>query len=148
MKINILSLGKFKLNQDYRKIFEYYRKRIRVKTSLIEIKTYNTVNKISLEKKEILKHIKNNDSVVALNESGENISSLDFAKLIKNKLDSGCKNLNFIIGSEIGLDKYFAKSYRNISMGKQTWPHLLVRVMLIEQIYRSFEIIKNSQYHK
>lgn len=148
MKINILSLGKFKLNQDYRKIFEYYRKRIRVKTSLIEIKTYSTVNKISLEKKEILKHIKNNDSVVALNESGENISSLDFAKLIKNKLDSGCKNLNFIIGSEIGLDKYFAKSYRNISMGKQTWPHLLVRVMLIEQIYRSFEIIKNSQYHK
>ncbi|MAI75878.1 MAG: hypothetical protein CBC25_01695 [Pelagibacteraceae bacterium TMED65] len=148
MKINILSLGKFKLNQDYRKIFEYYRKRIRVKTSLIEIKTYNTVNKISLEKKEILKHIKNNDSVVALNESGENISSLDFAKLIKNKLDSGCKNLNFIIGSEIGLDKYFAKSCRNISMGKQTWPHLLVRVMLIEQIYRSFEIIKNSQYHK
>ena len=148
MKINILSLAKFKLNQDYRKIFEYYRKRIRVKTSLIEIKTYSTVNKISLEKKEILKHIKNNDSVVALNESGENISSLDFAKLIKNKLDSGCKNLNFIIGSEIGLDKYFAKSYRNISMGKQTWPHLLVRVMLIEQIYRSFEIIKNSQYHK
>ncbi len=148
MKINILSLGKFKLNQDYRKIFEYYRKRIRVKTSLIEIKTYNTVNKISLEKKEILKHIKNNDSVVALNESGENISSLDFAKLIKNKLDSGCKNLNFIIGSENGLDKYFAKSCRNISMGKQTWPHLLVRVMLIEQIYRSFEIIKNSQYHK
>ena len=148
MKINILSLGKFKLNQDYRKIFEYYRKRIRVKTSLIEIKTYSTVNKISLEKKEILKHIKNNDSVVALNESGENISSLDFAKLIKNKLDSGCKNLNFIIGSQIGLDKYFAKSYRNISMGKQTWPHLLVRVMLIEQIYRSFEIIKNSQYHK
>ncbi len=148
MQINILSFGKFKLNQDYREIFEYYRKRIRVKTSLIEIKTYNTINKISLEKKEILKYIKNNDSVIALSESGENISSLDFAKLVKNKLDNGCKNLKFLIGSEVGLDKYFTKTFRNISFGKQTWPHLLVRVMLIEQIYRSFEIIKNSQYHK
>ena len=148
MMINILSLGRFKLNQNYRQIFEYYRKRIRIKTNIIEIKTFNTDNKIKLEKNEILKYIKNEDYVVALNEGGEEITSLGFSNLIKNNLDNGCKKMNFIIGSEDGLDEYFEKSFKNISMGKQTWPHLLVRVMLIEQIYRAFEIIKNSHYHR
>ena len=61
--INILSLGRFKLNQNYRQIFEYYRKRIRIKTNIIEIKTYNTDNKIKLENNEILKYIKKKDYV-------------------------------------------------------------------------------------
>ena len=57
MMINILSLGKFKLNQNYRQIFEYYKKRIDLKVNIIEIKTYNTDNKIKFEKNEILKYI-------------------------------------------------------------------------------------------
>ena len=82
MMINILSLGRFKLNQNYRQIFEYYRK-IRIKTNIIEIKTYNTDNKIKLEKNEILKYIKKKDYVVALNERGEEITSLGFFKFNK-----------------------------------------------------------------
>ncbi len=148
MKINILSLGKFKLNQHYKDIFEYYRKRIRVKTNLIELKTYNTEKKIKLEKNEILKYIKKDDCVITLDQRGENISSLKFSEIIKNKEEAGCKKLNFIIGSEEGLDDFFLDSYKNLAMGKQTWPHLLTRVMLIEQIYRAFEIMKNSQYHR
>ena len=64
------------------------------------------------------------------------------------KMLDGTTRICFLIGSEIGLDKYFTESYESISFGKQTWPHLLVRVMLIEQIYRTFEIIKGSSYHK
>ena len=60
----------------------------------------------------------------------------------------GCKKLNFIIGSEEWLDSFFKDSFLTISFGNQTWPHLLIRVMLIEQIYRGLEIIKNSRYHK
>ena len=150
MIINILSLGKFKVNQKYKSIFEYYRKRIKFKTILIELKTYKTNKKKTLEKQEILKFLKNEDhnNVFVLDRSGENFSSLTFADILKNKINSGCKKLNFIIGSEDGLDDFFKDSFLTISFGNQTWPHLLIRVMLIEQIYRGLEIIKNSQYHK
>ena len=150
MIINILSLGKFKMNQTYKSIFEYYRKRIKFKTVLIELKTYKTNKKKELEKIEILKYLKNQDhnNVFVLDIGGENFSSLKFADFLTNKINSGCKRLNFIIGSEAGLDNFFKDSFFTISFGNQTWPHLLVRVMLIEQIYRGLEIIKNSRYHK
>ena len=148
MKINILSLGKFKINQQYKNLFEYYRKRVQVKIKLIEIKTHKVVRKKEFEKSEILKYIKKDDHVIALDKDGENLSSVKFSKVLDNKIISGCKRLNFVIGSEEGLHDFFKKSYENLSFGNQTWPHLLVRVMLIEQIYRAFEIIKNSQYHK
>jgi len=150
MIINILSLGKFKMNQTYKSIFEYYRKRIKFKTVLIELKTYKTNKKKELEKQEILKHLKNQDynNVFVLDTGGKNFSSLKFSDVLKNKINLGCKRLNFIIGSEEGLDNFFKDSFFTISFGNQTWPHLLVRVMLIEQIYRGLEIIKNSQYHK
>ena len=150
MIIYILSLGKFKVNQNYKNVFEYYRKRIKFKTVLIELKTFKNNKKKALEKLEILKYLKNQDhkNVVVLDAGGENFSSLKFADVLKNKINSGCKRLNFIIGSEEGLDNFFKDSFLTLSFGNQTWPHLLVRVMLIEQIYRGLEIIKNSQYHK
>ncbi len=150
MIINILSLGKFKENQKYKSIFEYYRKRIKFKTFLVELKTHNTNKKKELEKKEILKFLKNHDheNVFVLDKSGKNLSSLSFADFLNNKINSGCRKLSFIIGSEEGLDNFFKDSFLTISFGNQTWPHLLVRVMLIEQIYRGLEIIKNSRYHK
>ena len=83
-----------------------------------------------------------------MDKSGKNFSSLEFADVLNNKINSGCKKLNFIIGSDEGLDSFFKDSFLTISFGNQTWPHLLVRVMLIEQIYRGLEIIKNSRYHK
>ena len=150
MIINILSLGKFKMNQKFKSIFEYYQKRIKFKTVLIELKTYENNKKKELEKLEILKFLKNQDhnNVFVLDKSGKNFSSLEFADVLNNKINSGCKKLNFIIGSEEGLDSFFKNSFLTISFGNQTWPHLLIRVMLIEQIYRGLEIIKNSRYHK
>ena len=148
MQINILSPGKFKTNQEHKKIFEYYKKRIKIKINLLELKSYQTDKKLDLEKKEILKYIKKDDDVFILDKNGDNLSSVNFSNLIKRKIETSFKNINFIIGSDTGLDSYFSDSFRNIGFGKQTWPHLLVRVMLIEQIYRSFEIMKKSNYHK
>ena len=150
MIINILSLGKFKVNQKFKSIFEYYQKRIKFKTVLIELKTYKNNKKKESEKLEILKYLKNQDynNVFVLDKSGKNFSSLEFADVLNKKINSGCKKLNFIIGSEEGLDSFFKDSFLTISFGNQTWPHLLIRVMLIEQIYRGLEIIKNSRYHK
>ena len=148
MKINILSIGKFKLNQPHRSIFDYYKKRISVNTDLIELKLFTKEKKKKLEKDEILKHIDKDDYVITLDQFGDSMTSFQFSKTLKSKIDNGYKRLNFIIGGEEGLDDYFKNSFKTISFGNQTWPHLLVRVMLIEQIYRAFEIIKNSQYHK
>ncbi len=148
MEINILSLGKFKVNQHLRDVFEYYKERIRVNIKLVELKTFKSQKKAKLEKQEILKYIAKDDYVIALDKGGENISSLTFSKMLKLKLDDGCKRINFVIGSEEGLDVYFKETFKVIAFGRQTWPHLLMRVMLIEQIYRAFEIIKNSKYHK
>tara|TARA_B100000963_G_C22502424_1_gene614479 strand:+ start:326 stop:772 length:447 start_codon:yes stop_codon:yes gene_type:complete len=148
MKINILSVGKFKLNQPHKLIFDYYKKRIAFNIDLIELKLSSKERKIKLEKKQILKHIEKDDCVVTLDQSGKSITSFQFSKMLKSKIDKGCKKLSFVIGSDEGLDDYFKNSFENISFGNQTWPHLLVRVMLIEQIYRAFEIIKNTQYHK
>ena len=64
--------------------------------------------------------------------------------IVKEKVK---KKISFIIGSEQGLDESF-KKFDTISLGNQTWPHLLIRVMLIEQIYRAFEISKGTSYHK
>ena len=148
MKINILSLGKFKFNQYYREVFDYYRKRIKVNINLIELKTFQSPNKINLEKNELLKFIEPDDFVITLDQNGENVSSIELTKILRQKMENGCKKINFIIGSEEGLDNHFKISYKNISFGNQTWPHLLIRAMLIEQIYRAFEIMKKSQYHK
>ena len=95
-----------------------------------------------------MKHIDKDDCVITLDQFGDSMTSFQFSKTLKSKIDNGYKRLNFIIGGEEGLDDYFKNSFQTISFGNQTWPHLLVRVMLIEQIYRAFEIIKNSQYHK
>ena len=137
MIINILSVGKFKVNQKFKSVFEYYQKRIKFKTVLIELKTYKNNRKKELEKVEILKLIKNQDhnNVFVLDKSGENFSSLEIANVLNNKINSGCKKLNFIIGSEEGLDNFFKDSFLTISFGNQTWPHLLVRVMLIAVSY-------------
>ncbi|MEE2695339.1 MAG: 23S rRNA (pseudouridine(1915)-N(3))-methyltransferase RlmH [Pseudomonadota bacterium] len=148
MKINILSLGRFKRNQPYKDIFEYYKKRIKIKINLLELKTYNTEKKKTLEKNEILKYINDGDFVITLDRAGDDLSSKDFSNIIKTNMDQGCKRIIFLIGSEEGLDNYFKKSFKTISFGNKTWPHLIIRIMLIEQIYRAFEIMKNSQYHK
>lgn len=148
MQINILSPGKFKTSQDHRKIFDYYKKRIKIKVNLLELKSYQKEKKLDFEKKEILKYLKKEDDTFILDKNGDDLSSIIFSNLIKSKIENGFKNINFIIGSESGLDCYFKNSFRKIRFGKQTWPHLLVRVMLIEQLYRAFEIMKRSSYHK
>ena len=147
MKIKVLSFGKFKNSQTYEQIFHYYEKRLKVNFELIELKTYKK-KKLELEKKEIFKNIKKEDYVLCLDKSGKDMSSEEFSKKIFNIFLDGYKTIVFLIGSEVGLHSDIKLLYKSLSFGKQTWPHLLTRVMLIEQIYRAFEIKKNSNYHK
>ena len=150
MNISIISPGKFKKKPPFEEIFNYYKKRINLKIELKEIKTFNFEErkKLLFEKNEISKHLKPTDYIVVLDKDGKMLSSKDFSVFLKKKMTERTKRICFLIGSELGLDLSLKKSCHIISLGRKTWPHLMVRIMLIEQIYRSLEIIKNSSYHK
>jgi 23S rRNA (pseudouridine1915-N3)-methyltransferase len=150
MNISIISPGKFKKKPPLEELFNYYKKRINLKIDLKEIKTFNFEEKKKLlfEKNQITKHLKPTDYIVVLDKDGKMLSSKDFSVFLKKKMLERTKRICFLIGSELGLDLSLKKSCHIISLGRKTWPHLMVRIMLIEQIYRSLEIIKNSSYHK
>ena len=150
MNISIISPGKFKKKPPLEELFNYYKKRINLKIDLKEIKTFNFEEKKKLlfEKNQITKNLKPSDYVVVLDKDGKMLSSKDFSVFLKKKMLERTKRICFLIGSELGLDLSLKKSCHIISLGRKTWPHLMVRIMLIEQIYRSLEIIKNSSYHK
>tara|TARA_B100000963_G_scaffold109541_1_gene95367 strand:- start:492 stop:944 length:453 start_codon:yes stop_codon:yes gene_type:complete len=150
MNISIISPGKFKKKPPFEEIFNYYKKRINLNIDLKEIKTFNfeEKRKLLLEKTEIAKHLKPTDYIVVLDKDGKMLSSEDFSIFLKRKMLERTKRMCFLIGSDFGLDLSLKKSCQTISFGRKTWPHQLVRIMLVEQIYRSFEIIKNSPYHK
>lgn len=148
MKIKIIAFGKFKSSQEYRQIFDYYKKRINFDIKLIELKSLLKPKKLEKEKDEIKKYINNNEYTFTMDSQGEKIDSESFSRLLFQTFSGGVKVINFVIGSEEGLDTEIKKSFKSISFGNFTWPHLLVRVMLIEQIYRALEIKKKSNYHK
>ena len=150
MNISIISPGKFKKKPPLEELFNYYKKRINLKIDLKEIKTFNFEEKKKLlfEKNQITKYLKPTDDIVVLDKDGKMLSSKDFSVFLKKKMLERTKRICFLIGSELGLDLSLKKSCHIISLGRKTWPHLMVRIMLIEQIYRSLEIIKNSSYHK
>ena len=106
-------------------------------------------NALSKEAEEIKKKIPNNSYVFALCIEGKEKSSEEFAKAITTAAVNGKSNLVFIIGSSFGLSPEI-KSLADfkLSFSPMTFPHQLMRVMLLEQIYRAFQINGNGKYHK
>jgi 23S rRNA (pseudouridine1915-N3)-methyltransferase len=86
---------------------------------------------------------------IVLDERGKALTSPEFAKLIENQAQSGCRSLNFLIGGPDGhAAETRSKAFKTLSFGPMTFPHRLLRVMLLEQIYRSVTIIVNHPYHR
>lgn len=150
MKINIITIGNFKNNDYYKSLFDEYKKRMNWQINLIEIKQKNYQN-IELQKineeKLLLEHHNSNNKLIVLDERGEIISTPDFEKKLSNFEIHG--GIDFIIGGSDGL----TQNVRNkadfiLSFGKMVFPHLMVRVMLMEQIYRVFTLKNNHPYHK
>ena len=143
--IQIICVGKLKENYlkdavaDYVKRISKYHKI--VITELAEEKT------IELEGEKILKQIKD-DFVIVLDIGGKQADSVTFSQLIDNTFNFNSK-LTFVIGSSLGLSvKVKNRANETISFSKLTFPHGLFRLILLEQIYRSFKIINNETYHK
>lgn len=137
-----------KIKEDYlNKLIDDYKKRIS-RYHKIEIIELNDSNDLQKESVDILKHINNQDYVIALDIHGENLDSVELAK----KIDSTFLNygtITFIIGSSFGLHEDVKRRVNyKLSFSKLTFPHGLFRGILLEQIYRSFKILNNETYHK
>lgn len=150
--IKIICIGKLK-EKYFRDAVSEYLKRLSkyTKISLIEIPDCSDVDVkscLSKEKDVILRNIKEKDNVVLLDVNGIEYSSVSFSDFINDELSYN-SNITFIMGSSNGFDdEIYSLFKKRISFSKMTFPHQLFRVLLLEQIYRSFKIINNEKYHK
>ena len=158
LNVNIICVGKLK--ESYlRAAIEEYSKRMRTlcKLSIIELAEERTADNpsaaeiqktVSAESERILQKLGKSDYVVAMCVEGKNLSSEELsAKLGEIAQISG--SVDLIIGGSWGLsDALKARADFKLSMGRMTFPHQLFRVMLLEQIYRAFQISKGTKYHK
>ena len=97
----------------------------------------------------ILRKLKKNDYLIALDLNGRQLDSVAFAKQMEKDLTDNGASISFLIGGSTGIDaELLARANESICLGKNTYPHQLVRVMLLEQIYRAFKILRGEPYHK
>ena len=159
MKITICCVGKIK-EKFYSQAIEEYSKRLS-KYCKLEIKeaadektpdsASDTVNRMIKEKEgdRLLFFIKDDSYVIALAIDGKMLDSVELSEKIDNLMLSGKSDIVFVIGGSLGLDKrVLDRADYKLSFSKMTFPHQLMRVILLEQIYRSFRIMKNEPYHK
>ena len=152
MRINIIAIGKFKKNCPNKELFLDYVKKTKFKINLIEIdaKISGSINEIKEKEGEfILNKIPKNSKIILLDETGLNLTSREFARKIEQFQTQSISEISIIIGGANGVsEKIKQKANLTISFGKMTFPHMMIRSMLAEQIYRSFLIINNHPYHK
>ncbi len=153
MKINIISVGKIK-EQYFIDGIEEYRKRLTKYTNIELITVMDEPNELDskvVKKKEaerILAKIPSNSYTIVLDLGGKELDSIEFAKKI-DEIKNVASTINFIIGGSLGLDEEVIKraDYR-LCFSKFTFPHKLMKLILMEQIYRAFKINNNESYHK
>lgn len=159
MKITLITVGKIKEKYLDMAIDEYSKRLGRYcRLEIIEVQDEKPPENPSQAQEEILKmkeaerihkHIKDGAYVVTLEINGRNLSSEELADKIESLGIEGTSHLTFIIGGSIGLhDSVCSRSNFKLSFSKMTFPHQLMRVILLEQIYRSFRIINGEPYHK
>ena len=156
MKIKIIALGK--VNEPYLKEgIDEFLKRIAPYTTIevseikpVEIKDENLIQKsLDLEADKILDYIKPSSFVITLEIGGKILSSEDFSLELNEIINSGVNELVFVIGSSHGLSqKISQRADYKLSLSKMTFLHNFARLILVEQIYRAFKIIKGETYHK
>lgn len=149
--IKIITVGKLK-EKYFRDASEEYLKRLSKysKIELIEVpdEDYDVKKTLSKERDNILKYVSDKDYIITMEIEGKELSSIELSKKINDTLVQN-SDITFIIGGSYGLHEDIKKiSNYSLSFSKMTFPHQLFRIMLLEQIYRSYKIINNETYHK
>ena len=158
MKLKVISIGQLKNNpileiqKDYESRILNLSKSVGIKN--LEIKELPISKKSSIKERQkeeakiISQHIKQDNLNVFLDGKGENINSVDISQIISESSFNG-KDLVFFIGGPDGFDEKIIKvANKTVSFGRVTWPHKLIRIMLLEQLYRGITILNNHPYHR
>jgi len=96
----------------------------------------------------ILSKVKAGDKLVLLDDKGKDYSSVAFSKHLQQQMNSGIKRLVFVVGGPYGFDaSVYAKSEGKLSLSKMTFSHQMIRLFMVEQVYRAMTILKNEPYH-
>ncbi|MCX7571830.1 23S rRNA (pseudouridine(1915)-N(3))-methyltransferase RlmH [Tumebacillus sp. DT12] len=159
MQINLLAVGKLK-EKYWKGAVEEYSKRLSsyCKVNVVEVADEPTPDNASaaqeeqIKKKEaekLLAKIGDRDYVIALAIQGKNLTSEEFADHLDKMASSGYSTFTFIIGGSLGLhETVLQRANHKLSFSKFTFPHQMVRVILLEQVYRAFRIQRGEPYHK
>lgn len=155
MRVHIVAVGRLRagperdLIDDYLKRFDRTGRALALgPANVIEVEDKKNAG-MAAEAALIEKAIPNGALVCIMDERGKLMASPDFADTIGNWRDTGRQDVAFVIGGADGIDPAFrAKADAALSFGKMVWPHMLVRVMLTEQLYRAASILSGSPYHR
>ena len=147
MNITLLCVGKLK-EEYWRKAQEEYAKRLTRYGTLqvVEVRERDDVEK---EGEDILKRIREEDYLIALAILGKTMDSVTLSRHLENLSIQGKSSSTFVIGGSLGLSQsVLNRANFTLSFSKLTFPHQMIRIFLLEQIYRSYKIMKGELYHK
>ncbi|RIW18500.1 23S rRNA (pseudouridine(1915)-N(3))-methyltransferase RlmH [Algoriphagus lacus] len=155
MQIKLIAIGKTdhpaiqRLIDEYSSRLEHY---VRFEFEIIpDLKNTKSLSESAQKEKEgelILKKVQNSDELILLDERGKTFSSVEFSEYLQKKMNSGLRQLIFLIGGPYGFSEaVYSRANGKISLSKMTFSHQMVRPFFIEQLYRGFTILKNEPYH-
>jgi 23S rRNA (pseudouridine1915-N3)-methyltransferase len=155
MNIKLLAIGKTDnknlqtLIDDYSKRLSFYIKfELEIIPDLKNVKNLSESQQKEKEGELILAKLAPTDQLILLDENGSSFSSIGFSEYLQKKMNAGIKTLVFVIGGPYGFsEEVYKKSQGKISLSAMTFSHQMVRLFIIEQIYRGFTILKNEPYH-
>ena len=155
MKIKLLAIGKTD-NKQLIQLIDHYQNRlkhyIKFELELVpDIKNVKNLSVIEQKDKEgnlMLSKLQNSDQLVLLDDKGKHFTSIEFSQYLQKKMNSGIKQLVIAIGGPYGFSEaVYKKSIGKISLSKMTFSHQMIRLFIVEQLYRGFTILKNEPYH-
>ena len=96
----------------------------------------------------ILKQVSKYDKIILFDEKGLEFTSMDYSVFLQKHMNAGVKNLCFVVGGAFGFsDEVYKKADQKVALSKMTFSHQMIRLLIVEQIYRAFTILKNEPYH-
>lgn len=155
MTITLIAIGKtdnkqlLTLIEEYKKRLSFYIKfNFEVIPDIKNVKNLSEKQQKAKEGELILKKINTSDLLVLLDENGKQFTSIGFSEYLQKQMNSGLKNLVFVIGGPYGFsEEIYKRAQGKISLSKMTFSHQMVRLFFVEQLYRGFTILKNEPYH-
>lgn len=155
MTISLIAIGKTD-NSELITLIDIYKKRlgfyINFNLEIIpDLKKAKNLSEKQQKEKEgelILNKISTSDTLILLDENGKQFNSVEFSDYLQKQMNSGLKNIVFVIGGPYGFSEtIYKRAQGKISLSKMTFSHQMVRLFFIEQLYRGFTILKNEPYH-